>query len=353
MKLSLQKHYIFFAFIGWLLLFFLTLAGPKLFMFTAELTNERILYLCTETLLCAFLAYALSFIIALYIDFKIDLNTPFPKVAGPIFIVFLGTQLLYNSLIWQILGYAKLFIEGNDSDMTSTAKWYNVVYFATMYLIWLFVFLTIKIYHQLKTVQLQQLQLESNLRASQLNTLKGQINPHFMFNSLNNIRGLILEDVTKARQMLTNLSETLRYSLTKSNSNAIALEDELEMVQNYIEISKIQFEQRLHFETKIDNESLHQQIPPMIIQMLIENAIKHGISNLKHGGTIQLITRVTNKQLYIEVTNSGTLKNKSNSTQVGLENIKQRLYLLYGNTATFTLSESNNQVIAIIKIPII
>jgi LytS/YehU family sensor histidine kinase len=125
-----------------------------------------------------------------------------------------------------------------------------------------------------------RLELESNLKESQLNTLKGQINPHFMFNSLNNIRGLMLEDVTAARNMLTSLSETLRYSLTKSESNSIALEDELDMVKNYIELSKIQLESRLQFESFIDENSLSTQIPPMIIQMLIENAIKHGISNL-------------------------------------------------------------------------
>ena len=89
-----------------------------------------------------------------------------------------------------------------------------------------------------------------------------------MFNSLNNIRGLMLEDVTAARNMLTSLSETLRYSLTKSESNSIALEDELDMVKNYIELSKIQLESRLQFESFIDENSLSTQIPPMIIQML-------------------------------------------------------------------------------------
>ena len=198
-----------------------------------------------------------------------------------------------------------------------------------------------------------RLKLESNLKESQLNTLKGQINPHFMFNSLNNIRGLMLEDVDRARNMLTSLSETLRYSLTKSNVNSIALEDELEMVENYIDISKIQFENRLQFETNIDKTSLNTQIPPMIIQMLVENAIKHGISNLKEGGKVKLLTSIENGQLLIEVTNSGKLSSSPNSTQLGLKNIRQRLKLLYGEAATFSIKELGNKVVATIIIPII
>ncbi|MFD2565449.1 sensor histidine kinase [Aquimarina rubra] len=352
MKLSLNKYYIFFAFVGWSLIFFLTLAGPKLFLNTKELTDERLILILAESMLCGLFAYLCSFIISLYIDYKVDLNKRFLKLLWPIILVFISTQIFYNFIIWPILGYASLLIKGEYVVANTVGKIYNVVYFATLFIIWLFIFLTIKIYHQLKKVQLKQLQLESSLRESQLNTLKGQINPHFMFNSLNNIRGLMLEDVGRARQMLTNLSETLRYSLTKSDVDSIALEDELEMVENYVEVSKIQFEKRLQFETDIDQESLNKQIPPMIIQMLVENAIKHGISNLKEGGKVSLSTMIEDNQLHIEVANSGTLQKSENSTQLGLQNIKKRLELLFGNDATFNLKEIENKVVATIKIPL-
>jgi len=352
MKLSLNKHYIFFAFIGWLLIFFLTLAGFKLFLSPEKLTNVRIILILAESILCGIFAYLCSFVISLYIDYKVDLSKNFLKIAWPIIGTFIGAQIFYNLLIWPILGYASLLIKGEYIVANTTGKMYNVAYFATLFIIWLFVFLTIKIYHQLKKVQLKQLQLESNLKESQLNTLKGQINPHFMFNSLNNIRGLMLEDVSKARQMLTILSETLRYSLTKSEVDSIALEDELEMVVNYVEISKIQFENRLAFETDIDEAALNKQIPPMVIQMLVENAIKHGISNIKEGGTVRLSIKTGIDQLHIEVVNSGTFQKSENSTQLGLKNIKKRLELLYGTDATFTLKEIENQVVATIKIPL-
>ncbi|WP_452221887.1 sensor histidine kinase [Lacinutrix salivirga] len=353
MKLSLHKFYIVFALIGWSLIFFLTLAGPKLFLRSEPLTNDGLILILSESFSCAIFAYICSFIISLYIDYKIDLNKRFVSLLAPIILVFIATQIFYNLLIWPILGYVSEVITGKYVVADTIGKIYNVVYFATLFVIWLFIFLTIKIYHQLKKVQLKQLQLESNLKEFQLNTLKGQINPHFMFNSLNNIRGLMLEDVIKARQMLTNLSETLRYSLTKSEVNSIALEDELEMVENYVEISKIQFEDRLHFETHIDQESLNKKIPPMIIQMLVENALKHGISNLKNGGKVSVKIQVKENQLQIEVANSGSLQKSVNTTQLGLLNIKKRLELLYGDEATFSIKEIEHLVVATIKMPLI
>src|SRR5690606_15210237 len=107
---------------------------------------------------------------------------------------------------------------------------------------WLVCYLVIKFFLKLNADRIERLQLQTSLKESQLNTLKGQINPHFMFNSLNNIRGLMLEDVERSREMLTRLSDMLRYSLTKNDTNAIALEEELEMVDNYVEISRIPLE---------------------------------------------------------------------------------------------------------------
>ena len=183
--------------------------------------------------------------------------------------------------------------------------------------------------------------------------MKSQINPHFMFNSLNNIRGLMLEDVDRSREMLTKLSEMLRYSLTKNNIDAIAVEEELEMVDNYIDLSKIQFEDRLEFVKDIQKDCLHIQIPPMIIQLLVENAAKHGISNLKNGGRISLKISKGNDELSIQVANTGELRISKNSTQLGLNNIRQRLKLLYGDEAQFSLAEVDNEVIADIKIPLV
>ncbi len=220
-------------------------------------------------------------------------------------------------------------------------------------IVWTIFYMSVKIAFKINADRLVRSELNATVKQAQLNTLKGQINPHFMFNSLNNIRGLMLEDVEKSRDMLTKLSEMLRYSLTKNDVNAIALEEELEMVENYIALSKIQFENRLIYEQEIQAESRTTMIPPMIIQLLVENAAKHGISNLKGGGKIRLTTSQTADHLEIYVRNTGTLQIESSSTQLGLKNIKQRLRLLYGNEATFSLKEENGEVVAAIKIPLL
>lgn len=232
------------------------------------------------------------------------------------------------------------------------SKW--LIVFSSLFNIcaWVICYLGIKLLLKFNSNRIERLELNTNLKQAQLNTLKGQINPHFMFNSLNNIRGLMLEDVEKSREMLTKLSEMLRYSLTKNNVDGIAVEEEIEMVDNYIALSKIQFEDRLQFEKNIENDTLQFQIPPMIIQLLIENAAKHGISNLKEGGKIKLIIRKKESGLQILVINSGKLEISKGSTQLGLKNIKQRLKLLYGDKATFSLDEISSEVVAEINIPI-
>lgn len=217
---------------------------------------------------------------------------------------------------------------------------------------WLVTYLVIKLLLKLNKDRIERLQLNTSLKQAQLNTLKGQINPHFMFNSLNNIRGLMLEDVEKSREMLTKLSEMLRYSLTKNSMNGIAVGEELEMVDNYIALAKIQFEKRLEFVKNIDPEVLELQIPPMIIQLLVENAAKHGISNLRDGGKIHLNIQSGNDELEIVVSNTGKLQISKGSTQLGLNNIRQRLNLLYGDRASFDLNEKDGEVVATIKIPL-
>lgn len=218
---------------------------------------------------------------------------------------------------------------------------------------WTTIYYSVKIYMQRNQYKAEQLELRTTLKEAQLNTLKGQVNPHFMFNSLNNIRGLMLEDVDKSREMIDKLSEMLQFSLSNTSVDAIALSKELEMVENYIALSKIQMEDRLIFKKDIDPKMLEVQIPPMIIQLLVENSAKHGIANLKNGGTIRLTVETNTEELLIRVTNTGKLQISKDSTQLGLKNIRQRLRLMYGKNASFSLEEQKDEVIAQIKILIV
>ncbi|QLG46019.1 sensor histidine kinase [Costertonia aggregata] len=264
-------------------------------------------------------------------------------------------SLLYFGLTYGS-GYVIGYFEDEKIEIPDMYKEYStglVIFNSFLIMIgWSIFYMAVKVTAKLNAERVERAELNATIRQAQLNTLKGQINPHFMFNSLNNIRGLMLEDVERSRDMLTKLSEMLRYSLTKNDVNAIALEDELEMVENYISLSKIQFEDRLHFVKKISGETLTIPIPPMIIQLLVENAAKHGIGNLKDGGEILVETQTEGDELLITVTNTGKLQISKNSTQLGLKNIRQRLKLLYGNKANFSLNEIGKAVVAQIKIPL-
>ena len=314
---------------------------------------QVIMDFCAVMLLSVFFTHQLRRLLNKWIEFdNLKIEDIF-KILG--ILIATGIVFYIAYMTYLKFAYSIVYNRADVFDHPSQSIKNNIIFiinYILFFIIWTVFYVAIKGLMELNKGRETRLKLETNLRESQLNTLKGQINPHFMFNSLNNIRGLMLEDVDRARNMLTALSETLRYSLTKSDANAIALEDELEMVKNYIEISKIQFDDRLTFEEYIDDASLPVKIPPMIIQMLIENAIKHGISNLKAGGIIKLTTQIEDSHLLIEVANTGTLRPSEDSTQLGIKNIQQRLHLLYGEAATFSLKDIEHQVVATIKIPV-
>ncbi len=308
-------------------------------------TKELVYYLILEGCLWFFLGVVLTASIQFWLE-KFTIKIKFRYL---ILFMFLAS-IVFNVVFWPIIDVLYEYFANKKSYhgkfATRIFNWLN-------WMIWFVCYMAFNFYEEVKKTKIENLELETTLKESQLNILKGQINPHFMFNSLNNIRGLMLEDVDKARNMITSLSETLRYSFMQNTIDSIALDDELEMVTKYIDLSKIQFEDRLQFESNIDKESLSIQIPPMLIQMLVENAIKHGISNLKKGGLVKIFTKVENKKLWIKVTNSGSLKQNEKTTQVGLQNIKKRLDLLYNKKAFFYLKEEENKVIATIQIPLL
>lgn len=290
-----------------------------------------------------------------YLKNNIDFTSLKTRNIQKLLLAFIVASMLYYACIWTMEYFYDRVLKRTDLEI----DWFkeNVSMLSTIintiiiFLVWTTLYVGIKFVSNNYKNRLENLELQSTLKEAQLNTLKGQVNPHFMFNSLNNIRGLMLEDVDKSREMITKLSEMLHYALSKNTLDAIALSEELAMVENYIALAKIQMEDRLQFKKDIDEPSLNIMIPPMIIQLLIENAAKHGIANLKNGGLISLSTKVVNGELIIEVRNTGQLRLSKNSTKLGLKNIEQRLRLLYGQKAEFSLEEIAEEVVASIKIP--
>jgi sensor histidine kinase YesM len=357
MKLINKPKYLIYSALGFVLFVIFTLTLDKIAYRAMDIKEadqyNAFVYYVAEGVICGLLAWVLSFGILYFYEKWVDFGDLQKKVVWKMILVFCVAQALYSILLWPILNAVYTYYRNKPTGVTLGMKFVNLPYFAAIFVIWIFIVTAIKLFHFLNQVKINQLQLESNLRESQLNTLKGQINPHFMFNSLNNIRGLILEDATRARDIITRLSEMLRYSLTKNDVNTISIKEELQTVDNYIEISKIQFEERLRFTMTANPDTLTVSIPPMIIQMLVENAVKHGIGNIKGGGEIYLTIEKADAELHITVKNSGSLQFNQGTTKLGLENIKKRLGLLYADKAHFTLQENGNFVEAKISIPLV
>lgn len=203
-------------------------------------------------------------------------------------------------------------------------------------------------------ITIKQLQLENNMKKVQLNALAGKIDPHFIFNALNNIRALIKEDSEKAREAVLVLSDILRSPITSNSQDKVLLISELGLVRNYIELSKIQLENRLTYEENINVDAEQVLIPAMMLQIMVENAIKHGISQLHEGGILNLRILRMDESLICTLSNHGQLLNNSNTSGfgVGVTNIRERLNLLYGNNASFNLFQQNDLVIAELRLPI-
>jgi two-component sensor histidine kinase len=230
----------------------------------------------------------------------------------------------------------------------------TLAWFSLCYVIWSLIY-ELSISQRNKSLNaLKQLQLERNVKELQLNTLAGKIDPHFIFNALNNIRALIREDTEKARAAILILSDILRSPITKDTRDRITVMDELILVRNYIALSKIQLEHRLDYQEKLSEDSKLALIPPMMLQILVENAIKHGISQQPDGGSLTVIIYKTKDLLLCQVINSGSLHKESTTKGfgVGIKNITERLALLYDNKASFHLAQENQKVIAELAFPL-
>lgn len=305
-----------------------------------------------ELFFCAFLLYIISNIVIYFIErFSLKQIFNFKNIALTIGIMLI-LHVILQIMLWPFLFYAQNLLVGSEARFEFTAsqtfdkRLVNYFYFLFISINWLVFIYAYKIYQSKQEDLKQKLSIEKNLKEANLNTLKGQINPHFIFNSLNNIRGLVQENPAKSKEMITRISELLRSSLLSGKTNFVTIEQELETVENFLEISKIQYEDRLQFQMDISSETKSIQIPPMIVQMLVENAVKHGISILKNGGEINIKTFLNNNNFHIIVKNTGSISQHESSTKIGLKNIEERLKLLFDDKANFKLSEENNEVTA-------
>ncbi len=191
------------------------------------------------------------------------------------------------------------------------------------------------------------------LRESELRALEGQVNPHFLFNCLNSIRGMISENPSQAQDMVTRLANIFRYNLQRDRSHTVPLSQEIAVVSDYLALERVRFEDRLRVTISIDRAAESAPVPAMLLQTLVENALKHGLSDRPDGGELLIEAKMRSDELVLRVENTGELAEpKPGATQVGLKNARERLRLLYGDRASLSLAnQGGGRVSATVMIP--
>ena len=269
------------------------------------------------------------------------------------------------SFVWSAAGYGYSY---GVVGLPWTSKFSLSLLFAVSWLNgtgllvgWFCLYFFYHIFERLNRLQVEQLRLAANVKEAELRALKSQVNPHFLFNSLNSLRALIDEDAPRAREAVTRLANMLRYSLQSGQLETVSLEEELRTVEDYLALEQIRHENRLRVRWNVAEAARAQSVPPMLLQTLVENAVKYGISTRREGGEVVITARIEGRSLTISVSNPGELAAPGNvaaaragsSTGVGLRNASERLKLLYGDQATLRLvAEPAGCVTSFLSIPL-
>lgn len=222
----------------------------------------------------------------------------------------------------------------------------NVLNLVPFFFSWSLIYFLVHYVENYKKAEIENLKWEASINEIELNKLKSQLNPHFMFNAMNSIRALVDENPGKSKDAITQLSNILRNTLQMGKNKVIPFEEELRIVNDYLALEGIRYEERLKTSVTTDPQSKFFQVPPLMIQTLIENGIKHGISKLVEGGILELETTVEKDNLIVKIRNSGQLKDDQNSDSgFGIKNTLQRLQLLYGDAASLKISNQDTSIV--------
>ena len=249
---------------------------------------------------------------------------------------------------WSVFG-------GKEVDLWESLTYWDPVLLTGLRLMAIWI-LAYHLYHyyqkEIETAQ-QNAELSIIAKQAQLDNLSEQLNPHFLFNSLNSIKSLVIENPKTARRAIDLLSDILRSSLYEKDASFISIKNELGLVKDYVELEKVRFEERLNMVITMDEALEGYMILPLSIQLLVENAIKHGIDKRIHGGSIILSIVEKDGQLVIVVQNPGQIVDHGAETGIGIKNLTKRLLLQYNGEASFTLkNDAEDQVTATLIIPI-
>lgn len=293
--------------------------------------------------------------LAVTIWYPIRYSNPEGKLSVGIVITYLivGVVIITG---WLFFGYLilKLILVENEKYFT----FLNDSFIARLAMGILYYGVTLLIYHlfiyskELEAKNLNETKLNLLVKESELNVLRSQLNPHFLFNSLNSISSLTISDPETARDMIIRLSEFLRYALRHSEREKTRFSDEINNIELYLQIEKIRFGEKLIFEKEIGKGCEQCLIPNMILQPLFENAVKHGVYESTEPITVRMSCMVTDHKMEILIRNNFDSSQVSRKgAGIGLRNVRNRLMLIYGHDNLVQIHKSENEFEVKLQIP--
>ena len=291
--------------------------------------------------------------------FRLSKEAPWSEILmGVLASVLVGIlhELISNVLFYSLLTWVYDF--SWEKSLPYIRKGIAVALFTRIIEYWIlyFIFAGLRYQKKYKDKQLELAKLESQLSGAQLNALRLQLQPHFLFNTLNTIASLMELDIKEAQKIISKLGNLLRTVLDKNKRNQTSLREELAFIQSYLDIEQVRFHDRLETNYDLDERTLDAEIPSLILQPLVENAIKHGFAKNPDKGLIELISKKLDDKIQLIVRDNGYgsphPKSYLLSNGIGLRNVKERLDLLYGSQYQMHIETGENKGFAIaITIP--
>lgn len=286
--------------------------------------------------------------------------TRFSGLESPQVLNTIGTHLVAAGLLVfamvslgeTILGYFDLHNSGFykfDSDQHI----YRLLVGGIIYLFLVINFYMINYYEEFRSRKIRQVEMDKSLKSAELNMLKAQINPHFIFNSLNSVSSLTLTEPEKAQKMVIQLSDFLRYSIRKNADQLVSLKQEIEAINLFLAIEKIRYGDRLGVSVSCDDKTQELKLPVLILQPLVENAIKYSLYETDEESKIEIrCSADENKQLLVSITNSFDKEAVVTKGEgIGLDNVRSRMNLVYNQMDLLSIDKKDNLFKVILTVP--
>ncbi|GJM10090.1 MAG: ATPase [Lysobacteraceae bacterium] len=277
------------------------------------------------------------------------------QTAPRLLLLYAPTAIVFTSLMLGLRHLVYWLATGDGYPIDSLVDRYIYEFPKSVLLFFLVVFVTYTRLYQQQAAQqkLNAAQLNEALSEARLRALQEQLQPHFLFNTLNLISSKMYQSQSVADSIITHLADLLRYSLKTREQSTVTLEQELDAARSFLSIAQLRFEDRLNFELDVAPRTLPIPVPPLLLQPLLENAVKHGIEPNRSGGNIFLLCELEDAHLRLLVRNSLAARQSSKeSFGIGLANTRQRLQVLYGDCAAVTLETVGGDMVTTVRLPV-